>query len=514
MNEKIVILDFGSQYTQLIARRIREMHYYAEIFPYFIPFSEIQEMNPAGIILSGGPESVYVEGSPKPDAEIIHSGIPLLGICYGLQLVAHYNGGKVDPSEHREYGKSNLEILLSGSPLFKGVKNMSVAWMSHGDKITKMPDGFVPAGKTENSLYAAIANEEKKIYGVQFHPEVKHSEEGNKILGNFCSEVCAMQPRWTMSNFAEEKIHEIRTQVGSQRVLLGLSGGVDSTVTAKLLHDAIGEQLSCVYVDTGLMRKGETEAVVERFQNQFHINLHVVYSQDRFLEALSGVTNPEEKRKIIGRLFLEEFKRKAEELGHHEFLAQGTLYTDVIESVSVKGPSETIKSHHNRVQEVLDLIQAGRVIEPLRELFKDEVRDLGESLGLSRESLYRHPFPGPGLAIRIIGEVKKQYLSILRDADAILLDELKKSGTYAKVWQAFAVFLPVQSVGVMGDKRTYENVIALRMVESIDGMTADFAHVPFEILGKISTRIINEVKGINRVVYDISSKPPATIEWE
>ncbi len=514
MNEKIVILDFGSQYTQLVARRIREMHYYAEIYPYFTPFSEIQKMNPAGIILSGGPESVYADGSPKPDPEIFHSGLPLLGICYGLQLVAHYSGGKVDPSDHREYGKSHLEILLSDSPLFKGVKNMSVAWMSHGDKVTKLPDGFFPAGKTENSLYAAIANEEKKIYGVQFHPEVKHSEEGNTILGNFCSEVCAMQPRWTMSNFAEEKIAEIRKQVGSQRVLLGLSGGVDSTVTAKLLHDAIGEQLSCVYVDTGLMRKGETEAVIDRFQNQFHINLYVVYSQDRFLEALAGVTNPEEKRKIIGRLFLEEFKRKAEELGHHEFLAQGTLYTDVIESVSVKGPSETIKSHHNRVREVLDLIQAGRVIEPLRELFKDEVRDLGESLGLSRELLYRHPFPGPGLAIRIIGEVKKEYLAILRDADAILLDELKKSGTYAKVWQAFAVFLPVQSVGVMGDKRTYENVIALRMVESLDGMTADFAHVPFEILGNISTRIINEVKGINRVVYDISSKPPATIEWE
>lgn len=513
MQRKIIILDFGSQYTQLIARRIREQQFYAEIIPFNTSFEEIEKMNPAGIIFSGGPESVYAENSPQPDTKLFAAGWPLLGICYGLQLIAHHLGGEVAESTQREYGKSQLQIRDRNSKFFSGVVDGSIAWMSHGDKVTSLPEGFSVIAETENSPYAAISHEAKKIYGVQFHPEVQHSEYGVQVLSNF-GEICGLSREWTMHNFAEVKKKEIREIVGKERVLLGLSGGVDSTVTAKLLHDAVGDQLSCVYVDTGLMRKNETQAVEQRFRDEFKISLHIVDAQSRFLDALAGVDDPEQKRKIIGKLFLEEFHAKAEELGHHEFLAQGTLYTDVIESTSVKGPSQTIKSHHNRVQEVLDLINAGRVIEPLKELFKDEVRKLGEELGISRELLYRHPFPGPGLAIRILGEVKAEYLSILKEADAILLDELKKSGLYAEIWQAFAVFLPVQSVGVMGDKRTYENVIALRMVTSQDGMTADFAAVPFDFLGRVSSRIINEVKGVNRVVYDISSKPPATIEWE
>jgi len=510
--DKIVVLDFGSQYTQLIARRLRELRFYAEIHPHHLSLTEIKKLNPAGIILSGGPASVYEKDAPSVDKGIFSLGVPILGICYGLQLICHLLGGKVAASVEREYGRAQLRARKA-SALLKGIKPGQV-WMSHGDKIIKLPKNFSVIAVTENSPAAAFADEKTRIFGVQFHPEVQHSTQGKTILKNFAGAICGVKPTWTMSRFVEEKMAAIREQVKHERVLLGLSGGVDSTVTAKLLHDALGDQLTCVYVDTGLMRKGETEAVRNRFKKEFGIKLHVVDAEARFLTALAGVDDPEKKRKIIGKLFLDEFSAKAKELGHHEFLAQGTLYTDVIESVSVKGPSQTIKSHHNRVQGVLDLIQAGRVIEPLSELFKDEVRRLGLALKIHRDLLYRHPFPGPGLAIRILTAVTKENLATLREADAILLDELKASRWYEKIWQAGAIFLPVRSVGVMGDNRTYENVIALRLVTSEDGMTADFAHLPYEVLAKIASRIINEVRGVNRVVYDISSKPPATIEWE
>jgi len=510
-NAKVIVLDFGSQYTQLIARRLRELRYYAEIHPHYLDYAAIKNLEPAGIILSGGPASVYEKGAPTVDPSIFSLGVPILGICYGLQLICHLNGGKVQASREREYGRAELKAKKT-SPLLKGIKPGQV-WMSHGDKITKLPKRFSVIAVTKNSPMAAFADEKARVYGVQFHPEVQHSTQGKIILKNFAA-ICKVKPTWTMSRFVEEKIAEIKKQVGRECVLLGLSGGVDSTVTAKLLHNAIGKQLTCVYVDTGLMRKNETEAVEARFKNEFGIKLHVVHAEAKFLSALAGVDDPEAKRKVIGKLFLDCFAEKAKELGHHEFLAQGTLYTDVIESVSVKGPSQTIKSHHNRVQGVLDLIKAGRVIEPLAELFKDEVRRLGLALKINRSLLYRHPFPGPGLAIRILTAVTRENLATLKEADAILLDELKNSNTYDKVWQAGAIFLPVRSVGVMGDNRTYENVIALRIVTSEDGMTADFAHVPYDVLAKISSRIINEVRGVNRVVYDISSKPPATIEWE
>lgn len=513
---RIVVLDFGSQYTQLIARRIRELNYYAEIHPHTLRAEEIKRLNAVGVILSGGPASVYDKNAPQVDKKIFSLGLPILGICYGLQLICHLAGGKVAPSKEREYGRATLRIRKS-SPLLKGLRastKASQVWMSHGDRIEKLPKRFHVIATSENSPTAAFADEKARVYGVQFHPEVQHSTQGKKILRNFCANICGMKPNWTMRRFVEEKIAEIRAQVGNERVLLGLSGGVDSTVTAKLLHAAIGDRLTCVYVDTGLMRKGETEAVKNRFAREFGIKLEIVAAEERFLAALQGVEDPEAKRKIIGKLFLDAFAAKARELGHHEFLAQGTLYTDVIESVSVKGPSQTIKSHHNRVQGVLELIKAGRVIEPLAELFKDEVRRLGLALKINRELLYRHPFPGPGLAIRILTAVTRDNLATLREADAILLEELKRTGWYAKVWQAGAIFLPVRSVGVMGDNRTYENVIALRIVTSEDGMTADFAELPHHVLGKIASRIINEVRGVNRVVYDISSKPPATIEWE
>lgn len=510
--DKIIVLDFGSQYTQLIARRLRELRFYAEIHPHHISASQLKALNPAGIILSGGPASVYDSEAPQVDKIIFALGVPVLGICYGLQLICHLTGGKVSPSYEREYGRATLRSRKA-SKLLKGIKPGQV-WMSHGDRIEKLPKRFSVIGVTENSPMAAFADEKAAVYGVQFHPEVHHSMQGKVILKNFAASICKMKPTWTMSRFVEEKIREIRTLVKNERVLLGLSGGVDSTVTAKLLHDAVGDKLTCVYVDTGLMRKNETEAVKERFKKEFGIDLHVVNAEEKFLVALEGVTEPEKKRKIIGKLFLDAFAAKGRELGHHEFLAQGTLYTDVIESVSVKGPSQTIKSHHNRVQGVLDLIKAGRVIEPLSELFKDEVRRLGMALKIDRELLFRHPFPGPGLAIRILTAVTRENLRTLRDADQILIEELKASKWYSKIWQAGAIFLPVRSVGVMGDNRTYENVIALRLVTSEDGMTADFAHVPYDVLAKIASRIINEVRGVNRVVYDISSKPPATIEWE
>ncbi|MDH5718979.1 MAG: glutamine-hydrolyzing GMP synthase, partial [Spirochaetia bacterium] len=418
MRNGILILDFGSQYTQLIARKIRELNFYAEIHPYNLDIKEIHKQQPAGIILSGGPHSVYGKHDIRVDKEIFSLNIPVLGICYGLQLIAHLKGGKVDRASNREYGAAVLKIKSSAG-LLSGIKNNNRVWMSHGDKVTKLPDGFKSIAETDSSAYAAIMNEKEKIYGVQFHPEVHHTNHGKVLLKNFCVKICKLKPNWNMKNFAKEKITEIKETTGNERVLLGLSGGVDSTVTAKLLHEAIGDNLSCVYVDNGLMRAGETEAVIKRFRDYFGIPLHVVFAEKSFLKELKGVTDPEKKRKIIGRVFLEEFRKKAKQIGHHEFLAQGTLYTDVIESVSVKGPSETIKSHHNRVAEVQKLIEAGKVVEPLKELFKDEVRRLGLTLKIPRELLFRHPFPGPGLAIRVLGEITKERLELLRKADTI-----------------------------------------------------------------------------------------------
>lgn len=514
LEQGILILDFGSQYTQLIARKIRELKFYCEIHPFSIELPKIKKMNPAGIIFSGGPSSVYEENAPDISKKIFEFDKPILGICYGLQLITHKLSGKVEQSENQEYGKAKLKLKKNKSKFLKDIDNHSQVWMSHGDKVSSLPKGFSAIASTQSSPYAIIANEKKKIYGVQFHPEVQHSQLGKVFLKNFCSQVCQIKTKWTMKNFAKSKIKEIKKMVGEHRVLLGLSGGVDSLVTARLLQQAVGKQLSCVYVDNGLMRLYESEQVEKQFKSFFDMDLHVVHAEQNFLQALQDVTDPEQKRKIIGRLFVEEFNNKAKQIGHHEFLAQGTLYTDVIESVATKGPSQTIKSHHNRVEEVLQMIEAGRVIEPLKELFKDEVRKLGLSLGIPKEMIFRHPFPGPGLAVRILGEVNQEKLKLLRLADAILIEELHKKKYYKKVWQAFAVFLPVQSVGVKGDKRSYEHVIALRMITSLDGMTADFARLPHKFLGHVASRIMNEVKGINRVVYDISSKPPATIEWE
>ncbi len=511
----IVILDFGSQYTQLIARRLREVGVYCEIYPYFENLEKIKAKKPQGIIFSGGPASVYDPDAPRVDRAIYELGLPILGICYGMQLITVDFGGQVIRALQHEYGKARLYLdPVHGhiSPLFVGTKDGQIVWMSHSDKVEKLPEGFVRIAHTDNSPYAAIASEERQIYALQFHPEVSHSEEGTKILENFARKICGITSKWDMGHFAKEQIQKIRKRVGSDKVLCALSGGVDSSVVTALLYEAIGDQLIPVFVDNGLLREGERQKVEHVFKNMLQVPLITINGKEKFLDALKGVTNPEQKRKIIGHTFIELFEEEAKKHTDVKYLAQGTLYPDVIESVSVKGPSETIKSHHN-VGGLPDWMQF-ELIEPLRELFKDEVRKLGLELGLPKEMVYRHPFPGPGLAIRILGEVTPQALELVRKADTILLEEIKAHGLYEKLWQSFAVLLNVKSVGVMGDKRTYENTVALRIVESSDGMTATFAHIPHDLLEHISNRIINEVDGINRVVYDITSKPPGTIEWE
>ena len=510
-NVSIIVLDFGSQYTQLIARRLREDKIYCEILPYHASIDDIKAKNPKGIILSGGPSSVYSKDAYEVDQGVYSMGIPVLGICYGMQRIAVDFGGSVIRSDHHEYGKAELKIQ-SDSPLFKDCDDNRTVWMSHSDKVDELPKGFTPIATSANSPYAAIANEEKRVYAMQFHPEVQHSEEGYLMLRNFAKNICGVSEKWKMEHFLKEQIKLIREKVGDGKVLCGLSGGVDSSVVAAMLYEAIGDQLIPVFVDNGLLRKGEREQVEEVFKINLKVPLVVADARELFLSRLAGVDNPEEKRKIIGHTFIEVFEAEAKKHEGIKFLAQGTLYPDVIESISVNGPSEVIKSHHN-VGGLPDWMDF-ELIEPLRELFKDEVRKIGLELGLPESMINRHPFPGPGLAIRIMGDVNQADLDLLREADVILLDELKASGYYAKTWQAFAVLLNVKSVGVMGDNRTYDNTVCIRVVEAVDGMTATFAHLPHDLLERISRRIINEVDGINRVVYDISSKPPATIEWE
>lgn len=506
----IVVLDFGSQYTQIIARKLREAGVYSEIVPYNEPIGDIVARTPKGIILSGGPASVYAVDAYHPDTTIFELGLPILGICYGMQLISQHFGGSVIPASHHEYGKAKLQFEVE-NPIFKDTQDGQIVWMSHGDRVENIPAGFEKIATSENSPFAAIADINRNIYAFQFHPEVYHSQEGSKLLKNFAKHICGCESTWNMGSFAKEQIKQIQDKVGNKKVLCAVSGGVDSSVVATLLAEAIGEQVIPVFVDNGLLRANEREQVETMFKSR-GVNLITVDASETFLSKLAGVTDPEKKRKIIGETFIEVFDLEAKKHSGIEFLAQGTLYTDVIESVSVKGPSKTIKSHHN-VGGLPDWMKF-ELIEPLREIFKDEVRALGLELGLPKSMISRHPFPGPGLAIRIMGEVNKPDLELLRKADVIMLDVLHSTGYYDKTWQAFTVLLNVKSVGVMGDNRTYDNTVCVRIVDATDGMTATFAHIPHEILETISRRIINEVDGINRVVYDISSKPPATIEWE
>ena len=510
--ERAVILDFGSQYSQLIARRVRELGVYAEILPHNTPAAQLIKDKPKAIILSGGPASMSVGEGPACERDIFELGIPILGICYGMQLMGRIFGGEIRTSPQREYGKATLLISAQDS-LFHNLDRELTVWMSHGDKVSRLPSGFEIIASTDNSSIAAMVEKKRKLYGVQFHPEVVHTTFGKEILKNFLYQVARCSHKWTMKSFLEHSIEEIRQRVGEKCVLCALSGGVDSSVLVCLLHRAIGEKLAVVFVDNGLLRKNEGKRVKETFESHYHINLRYVSAEKRFLDKLKGVADPEKKRKIIGNEFIKVFEEEAAKIKNINFLAQGTLYPDVIESRSAfGGPSVTIKTHHNvgGLPEKMML----ELIEPFKELFKDEVRILGKELGMHEEILNRHPFPGPGLAVRIIGEITKERLSILREADKIMLDEIKKERLYDEIWQAFAVFLPIKTVGVMGDERSYENVIALRAVTSTDGMTADWVRLPENLLERISNRIINEVAGVNRVVYDISSKPPATIEWE
>ena len=512
--DSFLILNFGSQYTQLIARRIRELQVYCEIHPYHYPLSEIKAWHPKGIILSGGPASVLSPKAYTVDPKLFELGIPMLGICYGMQLMCHMLGGEVEKADKREYGKAQIEVL-DDSDLLSGLKDSRAltVWMSHGDRIKRLPPNFVTIAKSLNSPIAACKNKDSSIFALQFHPEVVHTPQGRDILSNFIFKVSKASPSWTMKSFIEHSVEKIKKQVGKNHVILGLSGGVDSSVAAFLLHKAIGPQLTLIFMNNGLLRLNEEQKVIRLFQNQKHVNLKYVDASQKFLIELKGVTDPEQKRKIIGRVFIEVFEEEAKKIPNAKFLAQGTLYPDVIESVSFDGgPSVTIKSHHN-VGGLPPNMNLG-LIEPLRELFKDEVRLLGKELGIEEEFIYRQPFPGPGLAVRILGEITPERLELIRKADHVVVDEIKKAGWYRKVWQSFAVLLPVKTVGVMGDERTYENVVALRAVKSEDGMTADWVELPYDLLGRISSRIINEVPGVNRVVYDISSKPPSTIEWE
>ena len=514
-HDRILVLDFGSQYTQLIARRIREAQVYSQILPCTVPLATILAYRPQGIILSGGPSSVYEKKAPVVAKELFDQNIPILGICYGMQLVTHLSGGTVAKSTHREYGRADLTIDDAGD-LFKGVgtDRSTAVWMSHGDRIERMPPGFRSIAHTNNSPVAAMKRDDHKrrIYCLQFHPEVVHTPEGTKILRNFVYEICSCKPTWTMQSYVETAVGQIREQVGKERVICALSGGVDSSVAAALTHRAIGGQLTCIFVDNGVLRAGERDQVQKTFASQLHLNLRILDGTKQFLAGLKSVTDPEQKRKIIGRQFIKHFEAESKKLKGIKYLVQGTLYPDVIESISFKGPSATIKTHHNVGG--LPARMKLTLIEPLRELFKDEVRVLGTELGLPDEIIWRQPFPGPGLAIRVLGAVTPERLAILRAAEAIVDQEIRSAGLYREIWQAFAVLLPIRTVGVMGDQRTYENVIAIRAVTSVDGMTADWAKIPNEVLGRMSNRIINEVKGVNRVVYDISSKPPSTIEWK
>ncbi len=512
--DAVAVLDFGAQYSQLIARRIRELSVYSEVVPCTVPLDELLRRGFGGIVLSGGPSSVYDKGAPLPARELLDAGVPILGICYGMQAMAYMLGGDVVPADRREYGRAEVQIT-DRSGLFAGTRpderGRLPVWMSHGDTVRQPPPGFVSLGSTDNCPVAAMADERRRLYAVQFHPEVSHTPDGTRILENFL-EACGVARSWSMSSFVESAVASIRAQVGPDRVLCALSGGVDSSVVAALVHRAVGDQLTCIFVDNGVLRKGEAEAVVRTFREQLGIPLVLIDASERFLAQLAGVTDPEQKRKLIGGEFIAVFEEEARRLGSVPWLAQGTLYPDVIESVSFKGPSATIKTHHNVGGLPPDM--RFKLLEPLRELFKDEVRQLGELVGLAPEIVWRQPFPGPGLAIRVLGEVTRERLALLRDADAIVQEEVRRAGLERSLWQAFAVLLPVRSVGVMGDFRTYAEVIALRAVTSQDAMTADWARLPYELLATISSRIINEVKGVNRVVYDVSTKPPSTIEWE
>lgn len=510
-SETILILDYGSQYTQLIARRIREMNVYSEIHPHTFSASEIIKLNPAGIILSGGPMSVTENDSPQIDQQIFSLGIPVLGICYGLQLIAKNFNGKVEPAHQREYGKTSVQISTNNL-LFNDVSAVSTVWMSHGDHITGIPENFEVIAKSENSPVCGLSNPEKKIFGLQFHPEVAHTTEGKVIISNFVKGICGCSGNWTPGNFIEQSISEIREKIGNKRAICALSGGVDSSVAAILMQKAIGENLICVHVDSGMMRKNESANIVEMFKENYDLNIIHIDASEIFLSKLKGIVDPEKKRKIIGEEFIRVFEREAAKFDGIEYLIQGTLYPDVIESVSVKGQSVTIKTHHN-VGGLPEKMNLG-LIEPFRELFKDEVRQIGRELNLPDKFIGRHPFPGPGLAVRVLGEITEERLDLLREADDIFINELYRAGIYEDIWQAFAVLLPVQTVGVMGDSRTYENVVALRAVTSTDGMTADWFRFDHDFLSEVSNKIIRNVRGVNRVVYDISSKPPSTIEWE
>jgi len=513
MSEKIVILDFGSQYTQVIARRVRECNVYSVIVPFNIPAPELAAMKPRGIILSGGPSSVYAADAPLPDKNIFSLGVPMLGVCYGVQIFAHFLGGRVEKWQKREYGKGTLTVVDRSCALFRDLPEKLQVWNSHGDKITRLPKNFLVVGTTENSDYAAMEHREKKLFGIQFHPEVVHTPRGREIYSNFVHNICRCGKSWTMRNYLEQAVEEIRAQVGSEKVILGLSGGVDSSVAAALLHKAIGDQLTCIFVNNGVLRAREAEVVQQVFGKNFQIKLQYEDAAKLFLSKLKGVTDPERKRKIIGKTFIEVFAAATKRAGQAKFLAQGTLYPDVIESVPIGGnPAALIKSHHNVGG--LPKKMKFKLVEPLKCLFKDEVRLLGEELGLPKEIVWRQPFPGPGLAVRILGEVTPARCEILRNADAIVVEEMKSSDWYYKIWQSFAVLLPVRSVGVMGDERTYDYTIAIRAVESQDGMTADWVKLPYDLLEKLASRIVNEVKGVNRCVFDITSKPPGTIEWE